>query len=69
MEKEASAALGWRSATAPAEEEQSAFKQLERAVGRSASADRNLKKRVGRVSCGEAHSQARRFVAQGSPAS
>ena len=30
-----------------------------------AAADRTAKKRVGRVSCGQAHSQARQFVAQG----
>jgi transposase-like protein len=61
VEKGAKAALGGRSAG-----------EADQAVGAGAeplaSADRDLNKRAGRVSCGQAHSSAREFVAQGKAA-
>ena len=69
VEAGAKAALGGRSAAAqPDAEQEKRIKQLERALGRSHFADRDLKKRAGRVSCGPAHSSARELVAQGNEA-
>src|ERR1039457_2962887 len=69
VEAGAKAALGGRSAAArPDAEQEKRIKQLERALGRSHLADRDLKKRAGRVSCGPAHSSARELVAQGKEA-
>jgi len=58
-------AWGRSAAARPDEEQNKRIKQLERALGRSQLADRNTKKRSGRVSCGQLHSQARQFVAEG----
>ena len=61
--------LYWESAAAPTDEEQSKrIKQLERALGRSHLQIEILKDVLRRVSCGQAHSPALLFVAQGGEA-
>ncbi len=68
VEQGAKAALRERSAAArPDEDRTRKIRQLERALGERA-ADRDTKKRAGRVSCGQAHSQARELVARGKEA-